>query len=50
MIMRITTEDIIKAAEDNAEKYIERAQGISKAAFMDGAKWILDLLEESWKQ
>lgn len=48
--MLVTTEDIKKAAEENAENYVERAQNISKQAFADGAKWALDLLEESWKR
>lgn len=49
-MMTITIDDIKKAAEDNSEKYVERARNISKEAFVDGAKWALDLLEKSWKQ
>lgn len=35
----ITIQDVHAAAEQNAEKYIDRAKAIAKNAFIEGAVW-----------
>ena len=42
--------DIVSASELNAERYIDRAKGISKSAFIDGARWALDWMLDKPKE
>ena len=39
IIYTLTIEQVTTAAEENAERYIDRAKGTAKQAFIEGVLW-----------
>jgi hypothetical protein len=48
--MEITREEIIKASEENSQRYVRSFQAVAESAFWDGAEWVLNLIEEKIRE
>lgn len=48
--MEITREEIIKASEENSQRYVRTFQAVAESAFWEGAEWVLNLIDKKMKE